>query len=304
MSNEAHSSLKYFESALAYARIDNDAEVAMRLQTLMEERTGRVALVTIELHFEQEGRDSNKHVAHEEKVEQGTRYLLDTLRVLVRKTDIVYMLRSTCYFLLPGANLEGGRIVCNRLWDALLWQVHNIVDGDLLRPRCLSIGYAACPQTHEDASECVQASYEIKQHFEVQPERRRIGTRSSKIASGEYAHDTSTLHAHQHECIHMLPLEPKEAEPELSALARKLGIPYLSLLPRKKRAQVQQFVTLELAQELRCYPLGRERGMLTVAVADPQNSSVLDRLHQETGLHIFPVLTQPQELQMALDQLL
>ena len=90
---------------------------------------------------------------------------------------------------------------------------------------------------------------------------------------------------------------------ELPTLARKLGIPYLSLLPRKPPQRVQQLVNPRLAQELRCYPIGRERNTLTVAMVDPQDRSALDRLQQETGLCIFPVLTNPSELQTALEQL-
>ena len=90
---------------------------------------------------------------------------------------------------------------------------------------------------------------------------------------------------------------------ELPVLARKLGIPYLPLLPRKLPQSLQHLVNPKLAQELRCYPLGRERNMLTVAMLNPEDHSALDRLKQETGLHIFPVLAHPQALQVALEQL-
>jgi hypothetical protein len=44
--------------------------------------------------------------------------------------------------------------------------------------------------------------------------------------------------------------------------------------------------------------------MLTVAMLNPVDHSALDRLKQETGLHIFPVLTHPQALQVALEELI
>jgi hypothetical protein len=37
---------------------------------------------------------------------------------------------------------------------------------------------------------------------------------------------------------------------------------------------------------------------------NPQDKSTLERLHKETGLHIFPVLTHPRALQTALAQLI
>ncbi len=309
MSYDAHSLQRHIDSGYAYAHIHSETEVIARLQDLIIESTKRVALVTIDLRFEQEGRDTSKHALFEEKIVQSTCYILDALRVLVRRTDVVYVLGSTCYFLLLGANIEGASIVCNRLWDALLWRVHNISESDMLRPRSMSIGYsvyspyavsALNSQMYESAAESVQEAREAKQHFEVHSERKRSGIRSAKSVDDAL----SATHAHRGEQRSLSASEKQETEPDVSALARKLGIPYLSLIPRKKRAQIQQLIALELAQELRCYPLGRERGMLTVAVADPQDASVLERLRRETGLHIFPVLTQPQELQMALDQLL
>jgi hypothetical protein len=36
---------------------------------------------------------------------------------------------------------------------------------------------------------------------------------------------------------------------------------------------------------------------------NPVDHSAIDRLKQETGLHIFPVLTHPRALQGALEQL-
>jgi hypothetical protein len=129
-----------------------------------------------------------------------------------------------------------------------------------------------------------------------QPEIRfeLVAEKQSRKHTAQQAH--SALPAHTTK-------QPTD-EDELPSLARKLGIPYLSLLPRKPPQGVQQLVNPKLAQELRCYPLGRERNMLTVAMSNPQDESVLARLQHETGLHIFPVLTHPQELQTALEQLL
>ena len=59
-----------------------------------------------------------------------------------------------------------------------------------------------------------------------------------------------------------------------------------------------------LAQEVAVVTLwGRERTMLTVAMESPlDHTARLDRLTQETGLRIFPVLTHPHALAAALEQ--
>ena len=50
--------------------------------------------------------------------------------------------------------------------------------------------------------------------------------------------------------------------------------------------------------------LGHERDVLTVAMLHPQDGRVIDRLRQETGLRVFPVLTHPYELQVALEHIM
>ena len=244
------------------------------------------------------GRRSQERVSSTEGLagEQLARYLLEGLRPLVRKTDRVFLVGSTLYFLLPGADLQGGQIVQNRLWEALLWRMNNLTDADpLVRCPCtFTIGYSAYPVPCIDIDGFIEAASDVALRFDWQPSRP---TRR-RVASREGVRDRSRA-------VQQGSSSEQEATSEdLPGLARKLGVPYLSLLPRKLPEQVQQLVNPKLAQELHCYPLGRERNMLTVAMLNPRDHSTLDRLHQETGLHIFPVLTHPHVLETALQQLI
>ena len=239
------------------------------------------ALVTLTLHF-----SPDERVARRQLVSHSTHYYLSSLRQLVRKTDNVYLLDSTCYFVLPGANIEGASIVQTRLWDALLWYVHNAHEANALQPHFMTIGHAAYNDANKNAQACIVTASEPRYSFEAHLTVEQDST--------DMLQDNDPV---------ILDTEGHMLEDELTALARKLGMPYLSLLPRKKPEQVQRLVTLKLARELHCYPLGRERGTLTVALSNPEDSTVLSRLHQETGLRIFPVLTHPQELQTALNLL-
>lgn len=285
MSNEAASPVSYER-----ANVEHTCEKASTIQTVISTiqditttHTHQLALVTITLRFALEGYDE-KTPRHRHLVAQSIQYYLDALRRLVRKTDVVYLLDSSFHFLLIGATTDGGNIVKTRLWDALLWCVHNIDEADILRPRIMTIGHAAYAASDGDAYACILAANEPCYSFDTQPELNAIEIpQENDVASAN--------------------IKTVSREGELTALARQLGVPYLSLLPRKKPEQVQRLVTLKLAHELQCYPLGRERGTLTVALSNPQDSSILARLHKETGLRIFPVLTHPQELQTALSLL-
>ncbi len=219
--------------------------------------------------------------AHQTRcAENTTRYLLLDLHARVRKTDTVFQVGHTLYFLLHGANKQGGQIVQDRLWEALLWRVHNLSERDLICPLSLTIGHSSYP-IHSTLHDLVATADEVMLRFDTQPEKA----------------------SQQHAEISQAQPDKEDPEQELPMLARRLGIPYLTLLPRTLPQSLQQLVNPKLAHELRCYPVGRERNKLTVAMLNPVDHSALDRLKQETGLHIVPVLTHPQALQVALEQL-
>lgn len=79
------------------------------------------------------------------------------------------------------------------------------------------------------------------------------------------------------------------------------GIPYLNL-PRELPARLKQVIPYHLAAELRCAPVGRAHHRLTVAMADPQNHETVHRLHQATGLAIFPVACEAEDLNILLEK--
>ncbi len=260
-----------------YETIDTLQTVAAAIQESVSVHVQHCALVTLTLSFSADEKVARRLVTH------SKHYYLSTLRQLVRKSDKVYLLESTCYFVLPSANIEGAGIVETRLWDALLWCVHNAHEANVLQPHFMTIGHAAFNEASKNAQSCIAAASEPCYSFDARPGMESDLTENDTV---------------------MLDTEVHTLEDELTALAHKLGMPYLSLLPRKKPEQVQRLVTLKLAHELHCYPLGRERGTLTVALSNPEDRTILSRLRQETGLRIFPVLTHPHELQTALNLLI
>lgn len=281
MSNEAVSRLT-MEPALsmyAYETINTIDIIAGRTQHIVATRANQLALVTIALLFEKDILTNSNSPLYSDP-SACARYAMNNLRPLVRKTDAVFLFGNTLHFLLPGANLQGGQIVQSRLWDALLWSIHNTTDMEITRPTEITIGHSAYPAPYQTVGEFIEAASQASLRFNFTSKRtaRKTVTRPELDAQDQTTND------------------------ELPALARKLGIPYLSLLPKKPCAQLQQLINAQLAQELCCFPVGRDRNILTVAMLNPQDHSALERLQQETGLHIFPVLTHPEALQTALEQ--
>lgn len=257
-----------------FTTVETQAEIIEAIQHLSQAGGAQIALVIIHLCYKA-GRTGVASLVADERANQGSTYLLGNIRALVRRTDRVFLHQQDCYFVLLDANQQGAEIVEERLWEALLWRVHNMGEKETLRPAQLAIGHGALPVPHASPGELLSAAREFSRRFTWPVERERVRQRG---ASQSEEHD------------------------ELPLLARKLGIPYLAPLPRRLPQRVLQVVNARLARELRCYPVGRDRNMLTVAMLDPQDHHALERLHQETGLRIFPVLTHPDALEAALKQ--
>jgi hypothetical protein len=283
MGNEAVSRLNVERSALqasqsAYQTVQTIAEIAHSIQRITQTQSEQVALVTVMLSFEN---SSGWYSSTYTSPESSTLSLVNCLRARVRKTDAVFVHEHMLYFLLLGANMQGSQIVQTRLWDILLWRLNNTVEEEAILPCDVAIGHSAYPVPYDNVYEFIESSAEIclcTSFLQEKSLHKPFGRQNKHVQNG--------------------------ATGDLPALARKLGIPYLSLLPRTSVAQAQQLMNPRLAQSLHCYPLGRERNMLTVAISDPENVMLLEQLQRETGLQIFPVLAQPEELQSALAQLI
>ncbi len=270
--------ITHVPQARAYEILKTSRDLLAKAAQITSGYDGKIALVTMRFAFE--GKASVERPAH---IVDSTISFLQALRPLVRKTDAVFLLDDRLYFFLFGANAQGGHIVQDRLWDTVLWSLHNNVQGEVLQPTSIASGYNAYPAPCTSIDTCIEAAKKEQLHFDLPGEKTM-----RKTARGHQSQSQNRVEV---------------TEEELSTLARKLGIPYLSLLPRETPKRVQQLVNPKLAQELRCYPLGRERNKLTVAMVNPQDGPALDRLRQETGLSIFPVLTNASALQTALEKL-
>ncbi len=256
-----------------YEIIDTIQPVQAAFEEILTSGVDQVALVVIKLYYEQDARSAHKT--------QSSAYLLSILRPMVRKTDCVFLQDNTLYFVLRGSNQQGGSIVETRLWEALLWRVHNMTEREFLLPASMTIGHSGYQESNASIAGSIEAANFVSVRYNWQAEK----------PSRKPLRHLQALH------------QTTEEDTELPALARKLGIPYLTFLPHKLPAGVQRLVNPSLAQELRCFPIGRERNTLTVAMQNPQDNAALDRLHEETGLFIFPVLAHPGALQLALEQL-
>jgi MshEN domain len=81
----------------------------------------------------------------------------------------------------------------------------------------------------------------------------------------------------------------------LRRMADEQGVPFVRI-PSDLPASLRRILSPELARELGAVPIGRTRGVLTVAMRDSSDLSAMQRLATATGLTIFPVLAAPDDL--------
>jgi Type II secretion system (T2SS), protein E, N-terminal domain len=240
------------------------ASVIRQVVTMYPSHFSQFVLVTIKFHFAVMNNPSHVRSVTQER---SAHYLLRGIRTHVRQSDLVWLKDTTCYFLLAEASLQGGEIVQHRLWKVLQENIRPIRENTIQLPRAITIGHAAYPEPSHTVEQCL---HDAQMQCEIQ------------------WNDDDTRQM------------PSLPEPDLSMMARQLGVPYLAFLPRTFSNRVRQLIRPELAQELHCFPLGCARNTLTVAMSNPQDDRILARLRQETGMRIFPVLIHPDELQNAL----
>ena len=67
--------------------------------------------------------------------------------------------------------------------------------------------------------------------------------------------------------------------------------------------EVAKLVPLQVALQLQAVPLAIEEGLLTVAMAAPDDRESLDALKKASGQQIFPVWSPPDQIEAALERL-
>jgi hypothetical protein len=83
---------------------------------------------------------------------------------------------------------------------------------------------------------------------------------------------------------------------------RQYPVPFMDLfdVPKILPARLTRLLPHTLASELRCVPVGCSAHGLTVAMADPTNTDSVQRLEDVTGMTIFPVSCDEDDLNVFL----
>jgi len=79
-------------------------------------------------------------------------------------------------------------------------------------------------------------------------------------------------------------------------------IPQLYVL-RRVPMRYRQMLPLAIMKRFQCIVVGSAQGVLTVAITDRQNTSVIESLRRITGQAIFPVLIDPGRMRLLIQRI-
>ena len=89
---------------------------------------------------------------------------------------------------------------------------------------------------------------------------------------------------------------------EMAGRESDTTIPQYSNL-RRVPGRFRQALPLNVMKQCQCVVVGYARGILTVAISDQQDISVLDTLSKLTGRTIFPVLVSPVRMRLLIQRI-
>jgi Type II secretion system (T2SS), protein E, N-terminal domain len=242
--------------------------------------------------------------------------LTERIRMRIRGTDQVITEPGfgSLAIILHDAGSADARAVVGRLCAAL--ESGTTIPGFYPPETRLSVGYSpAGSLTPQDSARVVRAAWRMRRLITVDtsesslPSTRwpaldaaRITPPDASVTLTEHSERRASIVALKHEPREVVGVEARPDSDALRAAARALGVPY-ALIPRRLPAACRRAIAPELARSLRAVPIGRTRGVLTVAMQNPRDTCTVQRLHGATGLTVFPVLADADEIERALAQL-
>ena len=222
------------------------------------------------------------------------RGLASPVQQLIRKTDIIEVDESSAIAVVLR---EADETIARTVFNRLRARVTPLQDANT--PFRIVVGYATATWT--PAGVCpvatmLDAAWRPRAILGAAHAAQHTG-----FAAEEHGEpDTDAVQRRQH--LHIVTEAAPTEHDVLRDRARSFGVPYVTL-PYRLPANCLGALPVSLARELQVVPIGRTRGMLTVAMRNPKDREAVVRLHTTTGLDIFPVLAAPDEIERGLMQL-
>ncbi len=169
---------------------------------------------------------------------------------------------------LPNVDQQGAQRIVERVYRSISLLQAETVIPPLTLDTTILLGIGTYPTAESSMEQLLYHAGLTARRFTLRP------------ALTTHLWDTQTLLNHEDESTHDKGLS---------------GIPFMRL-PQAVPHRLKHFIPYPLALEQRCVPVGRDAHCLTVAMVDPTNTENIARLQDATGMTIFPVSCDLEEL--------
>ncbi|HEY6285099.1 MAG TPA: hypothetical protein VIX20_05510 [Ktedonobacteraceae bacterium] len=209
--------------------------------------------------------------------------LINVCRTIRSSDHILVHTGASIAIILPDVDQEGSQALLERVYYSINLLQPETVIPPLKRETDITLGIGSYPKPGASLEDLLYQTGFIASRIILRPAvtTQLHGTRSIGLV------EVNLYNRNQDE------------ENDSLVAARNSGIPFMQLPPRLP-LRLKHLIPYTLACELRCAPVGRDHNRLTVAMAFPADTQVIERLRSSTGMTIFPVACEAK----ALDDLL
>ena len=200
--------------------------------------------------------------------------IIVNVRRVMRSDDQIFLQEQAgVVIVFPNVDQQGAYIILERIYHSVcLLQAETLLPPLTLNTTIL-MGMSSYPEPASSLEQLLYFTAVAARRFTLRP------------AIITQLRDTSPS-----------PMQETEVKDEHPQHAKgQTGFPFMCL-PATIPPRLQQLIPHSLATELCCVPVGRNHHCLTVAMAEPTNHEHVQRLHNATGLTIFPVSCDVEEL--------
>lgn len=207
--------------------------------------------------------------AHESVLEQ----VLVNVQRAIRRHDQLFIHNGVgAALIFPHVDQQGMYGILERIYQSVnLLQAETLIPP-LKRETDILMGIATYPEPDTSLEQVLCHACSTTRRITLRP---AIMTQLWSVKDAQFAKEQP-------------PVRVVELEENIPARKKSGTVPFMKL-PAKLPPRLKQLLPHRHAVELRCAPVGRDHHCLTVAMADPTDSSAVRQLREITGMTIFPV---------------
>ncbi len=202
--------------------------------------------------------------------------MMNVRRVIREDDTILLQPGSGAALVLPNVDAQGAYRMLERIHRSLDLLQGETVIPPLTRETTILLGSGSYPEQGKTAEQLLYATGAVLRHITLRP---ALAPQPKSVSS----------------------FTVREQKMSFSSDALKLparvnvAAPFMHL-PAELPRRLKQLIPYHLAQKLNCAPVGRDHHCLTVAMANPGDKEAVHCLEECTGMTIFPVSCEEEEL--------